>query len=87
MSRTDAICASCRQTKYKLSAKKSKLKPDQALLMCDTCIKLRYEPRWIIILTGRMAVADKNMERFLTVREVVKNRRYLGNPILLEDMF
>ena len=76
----DSICASCRQPKYRLTPKKSKLKPDQVLLLCETCIKQRLEPRWIVVMVGR----DKGAE---AVKDFVRPKRYLGEPILLEDLY
>ena len=73
------VCASCRQHKYRLIAKNSRLKPDQALLLCESCIKSKFEPRWIIMMVGR----DEGLE---AVKDWVRPKRYVGEPILLEDL-
>lgn len=77
--RTDVVCASCRNHKFKLTAKKSRLKTDQVLLLCDTCIKQKFEPRWIVMMVGRS-------EGFDAIKDYIKPQRYIGDPIMLEDM-
>ena len=46
------LCYSCNKSKHKLNAKKSALLPIN-LLMCETCISSKLEPRWVVILAGR----------------------------------
>ena len=76
---SDGICASCRNQKHHLTMRKSRLKPDTALLLCDTCIKNRLEPRWIVMMIGRS-------EGFDAIKDYIRPQRYIGEPILLEDM-
>jgi hypothetical protein len=44
------------------------------LLMCESCITSKFEPRWLIILAGRSNGADY-------VRDYVLKKRYVGNEI------
>lgn len=71
-------CSSCGKQKANLSARKSKLIPSINLIYCADCIKGRFEPRYIIILYGRL-------NGFESVVDYVKNHRYVGNPILASE--
>lgn len=72
------LCYSCNKSKHKLNAKKSSLLPI-SLLMCETCINSKFEPRWLIILAGRSNGADY-------VREFVLKKRYIGNEISASEL-
>lgn len=72
------LCYSCNKTKNKLNAKKSALLPIN-LLMCETCINSKFEPRWVLILAGR----QYGME---SIREFVVKRRYVGNDIIASEL-
>ena len=72
------LCYSCNKTKAKLDVKKSTLLPIN-LLMCETCISSKFEPRWVVILAGRSNGADY-------VREFVLKKRYLGNEISASEL-
>jgi hypothetical protein len=72
------LCYSCSKSKHKLNAKKSSLLPIN-LLMCETCINAKFEPRWLIILAGRSNGAD-------SVREFVLKKRYIGNEISASEL-
>ncbi len=67
------LCYSCSKTKNQLNAKRSSLLPIN-LLMCESCITSKFEPRWLIILAGRSNGADY-------VRDYVLKKRYVGNEI------
>lgn len=71
-------CYSCNKTKNKLNVKLSALLPIN-LLMCETCISAKYEPRWTIILAGR----QKGPE---FVRDFVLKKRYVGNDISASEL-
>lgn len=73
------LCYSCGASKYQLHPVKSVLVPGNTLLMCQTCIDSKYEPRWIIILAGR----TYGIER---VRDFILKRRYLGKEIFATDL-
>jgi hypothetical protein len=72
------LCYSCNKTKHKLNVRKSSLLPIN-LLMCETCITSKVEPRWVIILAGRQGGPD-------AVREFVLKKRYIGNEISASEL-
>ncbi len=72
------LCYSCNKNKHKLNAKRSSLLPIN-LLMCETCINAKLEPRWVIILAGRSSGADH-------VRDFVLKKRYLGQEISASEI-
>lgn len=73
------LCYSCNKTKNKLNLKRSSLFPIN-LLMCETCISSKYEPRWVIILSGRQNGSD-------SVREYILKKRYEGQEISASELF
>lgn len=72
------LCYSCNKTKNKLNAKRSALLPIN-LLMCETCINSKFEPRWVVILAGRQYGMDY-------VKEFVVKRKYIGNEITASEL-
>jgi hypothetical protein len=72
------LCYSCNKSKNQLNAKRSSLLPIN-LLMCETCITSKFEPRWVIILAGRSNGADH-------VRDFVLKKRYVGNEISASEL-
>jgi hypothetical protein len=72
------LCYSCNKTKNKLDVKKSTLLPIN-LLMCETCITSRFEPRWVIILAGRSNGAE-------FVKEYIQKKRYVGNEVSASEL-
>jgi hypothetical protein len=72
------LCYCCGQTKHKLNVKKSGLLPIN-LLMCETCINGKLEPRWVIILSGRSFGSDY-------VKDFIIKRRYSGNEISASEL-
>jgi hypothetical protein len=72
------LCYSCNKSKNKLEAKKSALLPIN-LLICETCISGKLEPRWVIILSGRSNGSDH-------VKEYIVKRRYIGNEITASEL-
>jgi hypothetical protein len=72
------LCYSCNKTKNKLNVRKSILIPIN-LLMCETCITSKFEPRWVIILAGRQLGSD-------AVKEFIIKKRYLGNDIAASEL-
>jgi len=72
------LCYSCNKTKNQLHAKRSTLLPIN-LLLCETCISSKFEPRWLIILTGRQHGAE-------VVRDFVLKKRYVGNDISASEL-
>ena len=72
-------CYSCNKDKDKLHPKKSELLDGVISLMCQTCIDLKYEPRWVVVLAARSKGAEK-------VKDFVIKRRYLGNEIMGNEL-
>ncbi len=72
------LCYSCNKTKNQLQVKRSTLLPIN-LLMCETCITSKFEPRWLIILAGRQNGSE-------VVRDFVLKKRYIGNDISASEL-
>jgi hypothetical protein len=72
------LCYSCNKTKNKLNVRKSVLIPIN-LLMCETCITSKFEPRWVVILAGRQLGSD-------SVKEFIIKKRYCGNDIAASEL-
>lgn len=72
------LCYSCNKTKNKLNAKKSSLLSIN-LLMCETCVASKFEPRWVIILAGRSNGSDY-------VKEFIIKKRYVGADISASEL-
>lgn len=72
------LCYSCNKTKNKLSVKKSSLFQIN-LLMCETCVSSKFEPRWAIILAGRQFGPD-------AVRDFILKKRYVGDEISASEL-
>lgn len=72
-------CSSCNKQKANLHARRSNLIKGMNLFMCQACIDLKYEPRYVIILHGRSEGPDK-------VVDYIKNHRYFGEPILAKEL-
>ena len=72
------LCYSCNKSKNQLSVKKSSLISIN-LLLCETCISSRFEPRWVVILAGRQYGAD-------SVKDLIVKKRYLGKEISASEL-
>jgi hypothetical protein len=72
------LCYSCNKTKNQLNVRKSSLLPI-SLLMCDTCITSKFEPRWLVIIAGRQNGAE-------AVREFILKKRYIGSDISASEL-
>ena len=72
------LCYSCNKTKNQLNVKKSMLLPI-SLLMCETCVSSKFEPRWLVILAGRQNGAE-------SVREFILKKRYVGTDISASEL-
>jgi hypothetical protein len=72
------LCYCCNKTKNKLNVRKSILMPIN-LLMCETCIASKFEPRWVIILAGRQLGSE-------AVKEFIIKKRYAGNDIIASEL-
>ena len=72
------LCYSCNKSKNNLNLKRSNLLQIN-LLMCETCISGKLEPRWVVILAGRQSGPD-------IVREFIQKKRYVGNEISAAEL-
>lgn len=72
------LCYSCNKSKNKLSVRKSVLLPIN-LLMCETCIANKLEPKWVVILAGRQ-FGQRSVLSF------IRNKKYLGDPITANEL-
>lgn len=75
----EMLCYSCSKPKANLALKKSFLLPGVNLLMCQSCIDSKFEPRWTIILSGRKNGPDH-------VREFIIRHRYVGREITATEL-
>jgi protein-arginine kinase activator protein McsA len=72
-------CTSCGKQRAELLARESKLWQKSKILMCQTCIKAKMEPRGFIILHGRLNGAE-------SVADYIKHRRYCGDEITAKEL-
>lgn len=72
-------CFSCGKQKNELQPKKSDIIGGVILLMCQTCIEAKFEPRWVVILGGRQNGVE-------SVRDYIIKRRYVGRTIDAEEL-
>jgi len=72
------LCYSCNKSKNKLVVKKSSLFPIN-LLMCESYIISKLEPRWAIILSGRQNGSE-------SVKDLILKRKYIGDEITASEL-
>lgn len=72
------LCYSCNKSKANLSVKKSALMAIN-LLMCETCISNKFEPRWAVILCGRQYGHE-------LVKEYIAKKKYFGEDIKASEL-
>ena len=48
--------------------------------MCETCTASKFEPRWVIILSGRQLGPE-------AVKEFIVKKRYIGTDIAASELF
>jgi protein-arginine kinase activator protein McsA len=72
-------CQSCDKQRNELHVKKSRLMAGMTLNLCNECIETKKEPRFLIILTGRL-------EGSQFVADYIKNRRYCGPEITAREL-
>lgn len=73
------LCYCCGKQKNELQPKKSAIINGVTLLMCQTCVDEKFEPRWVIILGGRQNGAE-------SVRDYIIKHRYVGRGISAEEL-
>lgn len=74
------ICEVCAQPKYRLQKIKSKVM-NKEILSCATCIKDGFEPRPLLIIAY---LTNERMRK--KAEPLIQNRKYVGKPILLEEI-
>jgi hypothetical protein len=72
------LCYSCNKSKNNLVVRKSALLTIN-LFICETCIDLKFEPRWVIILSGRQNGLDH-------IKEYILKKRYIGKEIAATEV-
>jgi hypothetical protein len=72
-------CYSCGKQKNELTPCKSTLLDGVMILLCQTCIESKFEPRWVVVLAGRTYGSDH-------VRDFIVKRRYIGNEIFANEL-
>lgn len=80
MANPNVVCTSCRKPKHELKTRKSKVLPGAQMYLCGTCIEQGLEPRGFLIVASRQADQKEKAARF------IKKRKYLGKPILAEEL-
>ena len=73
------LCYCCGKQKNELLPKKSDIINGVTLFMCQLCIDSKFEPRWVIILSGRQNGIE-------SVRDYVVKHRYCGRTIDAEEL-
>lgn len=71
-------CAVCRKHKFQLRTRRSKLSGKQ-MFVCNDCFSGKYEPRWLIIITGQT-------EGIEAVQEYLLGHKYVGAEITAVDL-
>jgi hypothetical protein len=72
------LCYSCNKSKNNLVIRKSALLTIN-LFICETCIDSKFEPRWVIILSGRQNGLDH-------IKEYILKKRYIGKEIAATEV-
>jgi len=72
-------CYSCNKQKNQVHPVNSALLKGTSLLLCQTCIDLKYEPRWVVVMAGRQFGPEY-------VKNYILGRKYVGKLILAEDL-
>lgn len=80
--RADLQCTVCRRHRATLRPRKSKLKPDMQMFLCNECFEGKREPRFLVILVAR----DKKNGGLEKVRDYISNKRYYGEKITAEEL-
>ena len=73
------LCYSCEKQKNQLLPVESSILKGNILLMCQTCIENKFEPRWVIILGGRQFGPAH-------VKDFIVKRRYIGKEIFANEL-
>jgi hypothetical protein len=72
------VCSACSKNRNELTPRKSRLMTGMTLLLCNSCLEKKFEPRYVIVLFGRA-------NGFESVSDYVKSHRYSGSDILASE--
>lgn len=72
------LCYSCNKSKNNLVMRKSVLLPIN-LFICETCTVSKFEPRWVIILSGR----QNGLEH---IKDYILKKKYIGKEIAATEV-
>jgi protein-arginine kinase activator protein McsA len=73
------LCYSCNKQKNQLHSVKSNLIKGTVLLLCQTCIDSKFEPRWVVILAGRQFGQNY-------IKDYILKKLYVGRDILANEL-
>lgn len=73
------ICYCCNKQKNQLHPFKSALLSNMVLLLCQSCIDSKLEPRWVVILAGRQ-------QGFEYIKDFIEKHRYSGKEITATEL-
>lgn len=73
------ICTSCGKNRAELHSRQSRLMPGVTLLLCNACLEKKYEPRFIVILYGRV-------NGMPAISDYIANRKYVGAEITAREL-
>lgn len=73
------ICSVCNNNKHELHPKKSKLMDGMTLLLCNSCLDSKKEPRFVVVLHGRA-------NGIQSVSSYIKEHRYAGADITASEL-
>jgi hypothetical protein len=76
---TGTKCAVCAKNKFQLRRRISKLSGQQ-MFVCNDCFENKYEPRWLIIITGQ---EEGGMEK---IADYLLHHKYIGDEIPAADL-
>lgn len=72
-------CVCCKKPKLTLKPVQSPLIKSMQLLMCETCLQAKHQPRHVLIITARSKGLD-------LIREYIVKVRYCGAKIAADEV-
>lgn len=78
MSESRMLCTVCKGQKNEYHTRQSRLLPDLQLFLCNECFEGKKEPRFAIIMAGRLQGIE-------AVRDYLRNNRYVGEKLKAEE--
>lgn len=88
MNRADLICTVCQRHRMTLRPRKSKLKPNMQMFLCNECFEERREPKYLVIMVARKKKkpGDDSPAGLEAVRDYIRNHRYYGDKITADEL-